>query len=317
MNSDSSTPYLARDAWFLTGPTASGKSGVGLELAQRLRAEIISLDSMAIYRGMDVGTAKPTAEARGRVPHHLLDIVEPSEEFSLSQYVTAAEEVVRDIRGRGREVLFVGGTPLYLKALLRGMFEGPPADWEFRRQVEEEARAVGVEALHERLALVDPLSAAKLHPHDLRRIIRALEVLRHTGQPISHLQVQFDEGRPSAACRVFVLDWPRAALHERINARVERMFAEGLVAETQTLLDRHGALGRTAAQAVGYCEVIDHLLGRQDLAATIELVKSRTRQFARRQETWFRGLSECRRVPQTADKSVAKTAAEIAASGST
>lgn len=310
-----STPELARRCWFLTGATAAGKTRVGLELAERLAAEIISLDSMAIYRGMDVGTAKPTAEDRARVPHHLLDLVDPTEEFSVSQYLDLAREKILEIRSLGREVLFVGGTPLYLKALLRGLFEGPPADWEFRRAVEAEAREVGVEALHQRLALVDPLSAAKLHPHDLRRIIRALEVQRLTGQPISHLQLEFDEGRPVEECRVFVLQWPRAELHERINDRVDRMFAEGLVAETQTLLDNYGALGRTASQAVGYCEVIDHLAGKRSLADTIEAVKARTRQFARRQETWFRSLSECRIVPQAPSKPAADVAGEIAELG--
>jgi tRNA dimethylallyltransferase len=309
---NASATDLVRSCWFLTGATAAGKTRVGLELAQRLSAEIISLDSMAIYRGMDVGTAKPTAEDRRRVPHHLLDLVDPTEEFSVSQYVALAHEKIREIRQRGREVLFVGGTPLYLKALLRGLFEGPAADWDFRKQVEDEARAVGALALHARLAQVDPLSAAKLHPHDLRRIIRALEVQKLTGQPISHLQLQFDEGRPAEECRVFVLDWPRAELHRRVNERVDRMFAEGLVAETQALLDTYGSLGRTASQAVGYFEVIEHLAGRKSLAETVELAKARTRRFVRRQETWFRSLSECRRVPQSAGKSATETADELA-----
>jgi tRNA dimethylallyltransferase len=287
----------ALDCWFLSGPTASGKTVVALELAERLEAEIISLDSMAIYRGMDIGTAKPTIDERQKVPHHLLDLVDPVVEFSVSQYVAAAEENVREIRRRGREVLFAGGTPLYLKALLRGIFQGPPADWEFRRQVEDEVRQVGVEALHRRLQQVDPLSAAKLHPHDTRRMIRALEVYKLTGQPISHLQTQFDDARPADTCKVFVLQWPRDALYARIDARVERMFAQGLVDEVRGLLVRFGRLGRTASQAVGYREAIQHLRGEIDLTETIQRVKTRTHQFARRQETWFRSLSECRRVP--------------------
>jgi tRNA dimethylallyltransferase len=140
----------APDAWYLTGATASGKTGVALELAERLQAELISLDSMALYRGMDIGTAKPTAAERQRVPHHLLDVVEPDQEFSLAEYVTAAHAAIDDIRRRGRVPLFVGGTPLYLKALLRGVYQGPPADWEFRRQIEEELQQTGVEALHQR-----------------------------------------------------------------------------------------------------------------------------------------------------------------------
>lgn len=287
----------ATDVWYLTGATASGKTRVGVELARLLNAEILSLDSMAVFQGMDIGTAKPSAADREHVPHHLLDLVDPGDEFSLAQYLTAAHAKIVEVRGRGREVLFVGGTPLYLKALLRGLCQGPPPDWEFRQRIEDEIRETGLDALHRRLELVDPLAAAKLHPNDKRRIIRALEVLHQTGVPLSHSQTQFDERPAQPARRVFVLNWPRAALHERIERRVEQMFADGLVAEVERLLATHASLGRTALQAVGYREVIEHLRGERDLAATIELVKARTRQFARRQETWFRGLSECRPIP--------------------
>lgn len=301
------------DCWFLTGPTASGKTAVGLELAELLGAEILSLDSMAIYRGMDVGTAKPTPEERRRVPHHLLDIVDPVEEFSLSQYVAAAQGAMRQVRSRGREVLFVGGTPLYLKALLRGLYPGPPADWEFRRQIEEELKAVDLAALHERLSLVDPLAAARLHPHDKRRIIRALEVYHLTGHPLSHQQTQFDEVRRDRGCRVWVLHWPREQLQQRIDERVERMFRGGLVEEVRGLLATHGRLGRTASQAVGYREVLEHLQGVRGLEATIERVKRRTRQFARRQGTWFRSLRECRPWPQSAGCTPRETARQMLA----
>ncbi len=299
------------DAWFLTGPTASGKTLVGLELADRLDAEIISLDSMAIYRGMDIGTAKPSAEARARCPHHLLDLVDPVEEFSVSQYVDAAHATAADVRARGKTPLFVGGTPLYLKALLRGIYQGPPADWEFRRNVDLEVEQVGLEALHQRLAVLDPLAAAKLHPHDRRRIVRALEVFHLTGQPLSHQQLQFDEGRPADQCRVFVLGWDRATLHHRIEQRVESMFAAGLVEEVVGLLGRWQALGRTAGQAVGYREVSEHLRGERTLLDTREAVKVRTRQFARRQETWFRQLSECTRIPVSAADSPVEIAERV------
>jgi tRNA dimethylallyltransferase len=287
----------AADGWYLTGPTAAGKTAVGLELAEKIGAEIISLDSMALYQGMDIGTAKPTAADRARVPHHLLDLVPPTEDFSLSQYIDAAHDAIADIRKRGKEVLFVGGTPLYLKSLLRGVYPGPPADWEFRRQIEEELQQVGIEPLHQRLAMLDPLLAAKLHPHDKRRIIRALEVYRHTGQPLSHRQTQFDEGRPAAQCKVFSLSWERAELHRRIEARVDAMFATGLVEEVRGILSRFGRLSRTAMQAVGYREVIEYLDSQasaspQTLVDCQERVKARTRQFARRQETWYRSLSE-------------------------
>ncbi len=302
----------APPAWYLTGCTASGKSVVALELAERLQAEIISLDSMTLYREMDIGTAKPSLSDRARVSHHLLDIVNPDQEFSLSEYVQAAHAAIAEIHGRSKEVLFVGGTPLYLKSLLRGVYQGPPADWEFREQIEEELKAVPLEALHERLQMFDPLAAAKLHPHDKRRIIRALEVFRATGLPLSHRQTQFDEGQQAEQCRVFVLDWPRDILHQRINARVEQMFANGLIDEVRGIVARYGSLSRTAAQAVGYREVIDYLAaGETNRTECIERVQARTRQFARRQITWFNSLSECTFVPQREDASPAERAEEI------
>jgi tRNA dimethylallyltransferase len=303
----------AADCWYLTGPTAAGKTAAGIELARRIDAEIVSLDSMTVYAGMEIGTAKPTPQQRASVPHHLLDVAQPNEDYSLSQYIDAAHEAIAEIRSRGRQVLFVGGTALYLKSLLRGVYQGPPADWDFRRQIDAEVERVGVTALHQRLALVDPLAAAKLHPNDKRRIVRALEVYHQTGAPLSHRQTQFDEGRTAAQSKVFVLHWPRELLHERIEKRVDQMFADGLVDEVRNLLARYGELSRTASQAVGYREVLEHLAGGLTLGQTIETVKARTRQFARRQETWFRGLSECTFVAQSDEKSVSDVVDEIAA----
>ena len=300
------------DCWFLSGATAVGKTGVGLALAQRLGAEIISLDSMAIYRGMDIGTAKPTAEQRAAVPHHLIDIVDPADEFSVAQYVEAAAAAVADLRAYGKEVLFVGGTPLYLKSLLRGLFDGPPADWALRNAIEEELKVVGEAALHERLEQVDPVAASNIHPHDTRRLIRALEVFRATGQPISHQQTQFEEGLPAEACRVFVLRRSRTEQHARIEARVEAMIAVGLEEEVARLTASGGTLGRTARQAVGYREVLEHLAGNYDLVEMIERIKARSRRFAKRQGTWFRSLSECRFVDIRGEVDVESVAKEIA-----
>jgi tRNA dimethylallyltransferase len=300
------------DCWFLTGATASGKTGVGVELARRIGAEIISLDSMALYRGMDVGTAKPTPAERQGVPHHLVDTLEPHQEFSLAQYVEAAHRTVDEVKARGREVLFVGGTPLYLKGLLRGLFQGPPADPAFRKRLEEEARAESPGFLHRRLAEVDPVAAERLHPNDTRRLVRALEVYEKTGQPISRLQQQFERSRAANECRVFVLQWPTAELNARIDRRVDEMFAAGLVEEVRMLLRRPAPLSKTAAQAVGYREVIEHLKGKRDLAETIELVKTHTRRFAKRQRTWFRSLSECRFVPVTEPVDPVAVARQIA-----
>ena len=282
------------DAWYLTGPTASGKSTVGLELARRLNAEIISMDSMAVYRGMDIGTAKPTDNDRGLVPHHLIDVVDPTLEFSIAEYLEAAHRCVEQIRSRGPQVLFVGGTPLYLKALLRGLCSGPSADWELRERLAAEADASGPELLHQRLLRIDPQAAEKLNPKDTRRLIRALEVYEQTGEPISDYQEQFQDGQTAAARRVFVLNWQRAELHQRINHRVDQMFELDLVAEVKQLVGHCGQLSRTAGQAVGYCEVGEFLRDECDLDTAIENTKTRTRQLARRQLTWFRSLGECR-----------------------
>ena len=263
----------------------------------------------------------------------------------MSQYIDAAHEAIAAIKGRGREVLFVGGTPLYLKSLLRGVFQGPAADWDFRASIERELTKLPLAALHERLQVIDPLLAARLHPHDKRRIIRGLEVFKLTGQRLSHLQTQFDESQPPSEARVFVLSWPRAELHARIDARVEQMFAAGLVDEVRSLLAKYGSLSRTAMQAVGYREVIDFLQSRdghrgeavvgsrgessgvrhpegtrgsgvsepgiESMSECINRVKARTRQFARRQETWFRSLSECTLVPMAAGFEPGQTAQAI------
>ncbi|MDZ7616031.1 MAG: tRNA (adenosine(37)-N6)-dimethylallyltransferase MiaA [Patescibacteria group bacterium] len=285
-----------RDCRFLTGPTGSGKTGAGVELAHKIDAEIISMDSMALYRGMDIGTAKPTAVERGAVPHHLVDVIGPDEEYSVAEYIAAAHEKVTEICRRGRSVLFVGGTPLYLKGLLRGLFKGPPADPAFRRSVEEEARRHDAGWLHARLVQVDPASATRLHPNDTRRIVRALEVHDKTGTPISDWQQQFGTVPEQTGNLVYVLDWPRHELNERIDRRVDEMFAAGLVEEVRGLMALGRPLSKTARQAVGYREVIEHLEGVRHLDDTIALVKQHTRQLAKRQGTWFRSLPESRYV---------------------
>lgn len=288
-----------------------GKTQVGLALARQLGAEIISLDSMALYRGMDIGTAKPTLEEQDEVPHHLIDIVDPSDDFSIERYLDAAHAAIADIKSRNREVLFIGGTPLYLKALLRGMSSGPPADWQMRDEIAAEVALVGNDALYERLEQLDPLAASQIHPHDTRRLIRAIEVFRTTGSPISHEQLHFDQGTPADDCRVFVLRRPREEQHTRINERVEQMFERGLIAEVEQLTAGGKQLGRTASQAVGYQEVIEHLAGG-DYDTMVAKIKTRTRRFAKRQGTWFRSLCECRFVDITGDVDAEEVAAQIA-----
>ena len=292
---------IVKRSWFLTGATASGKTGVSLSLAQAIDAEIISLDSMAIYRGMNVGTAKPSAEQQSKIAHHLIDICDPNENFSTSQFYELAREKVSEIWGRGKTVLFVGGTALYLKTMLRGLFEGPPADWEFRKEIEDEIAEMGDEFLHQRLKMVDPIAAHNLHPNDHRRIIRALEVFKVTGKPLSHLQMEFDEKTDPENCRVFALRHDRAILHQRIEQRVKSMFENDLLGEVSAILQQYDHLSRTAAQAVGYKEAIDHLNGEMTLDEATERVRIRTRRFARHQETWFRGMHECEMIDLAAD----------------
>lgn len=290
------SPEILRQCWFLAGPTAAGKTAAGIALSERLGAEVVALDSMTLYRGMDVGTAKPTREERARAPHHLLDVLDPHEDCSVAEYVARANTVCREILARGRVPLFVGGTGLYLRGALRGIFEGPPADWEFRRQLEAEAREQGPEALHRRLAAIDPVTGARLAPADQRRVIRALEIQKLTGQPASQLQQQSPLPEAERPPHVYWLHPPRACLHERINRRVEQMIAAGLVEEVRRLASAPQGLGRTASQALGYKEVLEHLAGQRSLEETIGLIQRRTRQFAKRQHTWFRNLVECREV---------------------
>jgi len=274
--------------YFLLGPTASGKSSVGLHLAQMMDAEIVSVDSMQVYRGMDIGTAKPTVEELKQVRHHLIDVVEASESFSAARFVELAGEAVRQINKRNKQVLAVGGTALYTKALAEGLFDGPGSNAQFRRELKDRATRVGSEVLHEELAQVDPEAASKIHPNDLRRIVRALEVFELTGEPISGFQQQFGRANPEYNSHYVCLRRKREDLHQRINGRVKEMIRAGLVDEVRGLLALPGGLSMQAAQALGYQEIIAHLSGLMSLEDTIEAIKINTRRFAKRQMTWFR-----------------------------
>jgi tRNA dimethylallyltransferase len=288
-------------AVYLTGPTASAKTAVGVALARRLGAEVLALDSTTLYRGMNIGTAKPSLDDRGGVPHHLIDVIEPWESASVAAYRQWALAALREVESHGKVVLFVGGSALYLKALVRGLFQGPGADAELRSRLEHDARQHGEQALHARLESLDPVTAARLHPHDLRRVIRALEVIELTGRPISVLQAEHD--RPASAnLPIFSLDLPRATLRDRINRRVLKFFDAGLVDEVRGLQAGALPLGAVAAQAIGYREVIAMLAGKANMSQTIEQIQARTRQFAKRQTTWFRGLAEVRPFPVEPDE---------------
>lgn len=296
---DPTFPPLAQRVVVVGGATASGKSAAGMMLAKLLGGEILSADALAVYRGMDIGTAKPSEADRAVVPHHLIDLVDPDHEFSITQYLRQAHRCVAQIESRVKVPIFVGGTPLYLKAILRGFDPGPPPNPEFRAAVTRDVQTHGPEALHQRLVQVDPLAAHRIDPGDVRRMIRALEVSYLTGQPLSHRQVQFEASIPSALPNAVWLRWPRDQLHRRINRRTEWMFETGLVDEVSGLRDRFVTLSRTAASAVGYKEILRHL---ETPTATVdsdwdscrEEVATHTRQLARRQETWFRSLGEMR-----------------------
>lgn len=305
-----SAPFPA-ECVYLSGPTASGKSAVAIELAAHLNAEIVAMDSMTLYRRLDIGTAKPSAEEQSRARHHLLDLVEPEDEFSQAEYVAAARRVVDEILARGGTPLFVGGTPLYLKTLLRGMFEGPAADWDLRRSLEAEAEREPPGHLQNMLREFDPKAAEKLHANDTRRLVRAIEVFRLTGVPISVHQSHFEKVRSEAIGRVFVLDWPRELLYARINERVDAMLAAGLVDEVRALLAAGRTFGRTASQALGYREVLDFLAGKLDEPTMVDLIKQNTRRFAKRQMTWFRSLEECTFVPMSEQAGPTDVAAKI------
>jgi tRNA dimethylallyltransferase len=306
---------VLRKCWFLAGATACGKTAAGIELAKRLNAEVLSLDSMAIYRGMDIGTAKPTAAEQAAVPHHLIDLMEPAADFSVAEYVTASQRICEDLIARGRTPLFVGGTGLYLRSLLRGVFEGPSADFAIRERLERFAQEESPGALHARLAEVDPATAHRLPHADVRRVIRALEVFELTGVPASAQMAEGPLPESERPRRVFWLAPPRAWLHERINRRVDQMFAAGLVDEVRRLMSQPGGLGRTASQALGYKEVVDHLEGRMALDACVVQVKTRTRQFAKRQETWFRNLVEARPVEMTGRETSVELVEKVRALG--
>jgi tRNA dimethylallyltransferase len=284
-------------ALILTGPTGSGKSRLGVELAERLGAEIVSMDSMALYRGLDIGTAKAGADDRRRVPHHLLDVLEPWESASVAWWLDRAAACYHEIAGRGKRVLFVGGTPLYLKALLYGLFEGPPADDVLRRRLTEEAERLGADRLYDRLRQVDPASAARLHANDVRRVVRALEVWELTGRPISALQQQWAARQPpDAPDYCLCLDLPRAELYARIDTRVGQMIADGLVEEVRALHRLQWPLSREASQALGYKELFAYLDGADTLEDAVARIQTRSRNLAKRQLTWFRRLPECRKV---------------------
>lgn len=280
----------------IVGPTAGGKSALALGLALSWRrdaipAEIITADAFQVYRGLDVGTAKPTRDELALVPHHLIDLVDPGTPFSASDWLRLATAAIDACRSRGVTPIVVGGTHLYVKLLLDGLFDGPGADEPLR----DELRARDPASLREELERVDPLSAARLHPNDLRRTVRALEVYRLTGTPLSAQQRQWDSPRAAPDRLLVGLDWPADAVNRRINARVREMTARGLADEARSLFDRAlltlpDGSPNQAGQALGYKQLIAHFQGRCTLDEALERTKIETRRFAKNQRTWLKRL---------------------------
>lgn len=267
------------------GPTASGKSSVAMAVAEQRRdVELVSIDSMQVYRGMDIGTAKPTREEQARVPHHLLDVVDPTGEFSVAEFQRAYRSAIAGIADRGHRAILVGGTGLYHRAVIDEL--DLPGEWpELRRRLSDEVEAQGPEQLHARLAEIDPVAAERMEPTNARRIVRALEVCEGSGRPFSSFGPGLDAYPPIPVTQIG-LRWDRTMLAERIERRVHRMMEQGLLDEVRSLAA--DGLSTTAAQALGYKELIAHLAGVTSLDEAVAQIVLRTRQFAVRQERWFR-----------------------------
>ena len=278
-SSDRFSPLL------IAGPTAVGKSAVALLAAERLGGEIISVDSMQVYRGLDIGTAKPTPAERARVPHHLMDVVSLTQPFDAAQFADLARRITQEIQARGRVPILCGGTGLYFKAYLEGLGQTPPSDPVLRAGLE----AMPLADLLRELELKAPAAFAAIDRQNPRRVVRAVEILRLTGQPLAQLRSAGAKPDFLDGCMFVALQRNLTDLRARIDRRVEAMFLVGLVDETRRLLELGLADNRAALQAIGYRQVFEYLRGERSLPDTIELVKIRTRQFAKRQMTWFRG----------------------------
>ena len=272
----------------ICGPTASGKSDLALRLAHALDAEIVNADSMQIYRGLDIGTAKPSPDQRAEIRHHLIDVAEPDQPFSAADFSDAADDAIRDIVSRGKRVIVAGGTGLYMRALVKGLVDSPSGAGEIRQDLQDEAGRVGNEAMLERLRSVDPELAASLHPNNLVRIIRALEVYHLTGIPLSRYQREhaFVPRRYDALQIGISVD--RGELYKRIDDRVERMLADGLLGEVRALLAAGFGRDLKPMRSIGYKEAAAHLSGELSREEAARLIKRDTRHYAKRQWTWFK-----------------------------
>jgi tRNA dimethylallyltransferase len=295
---------------FILGPTASGKHAAAMAVARRLGGEIVSVDSMKVYRGLDIGTAKPSAGERALVPHHLIDVVDPTDRYTAGRFVQEAAAIAPQIADRGLRPIFSGGTFLYYKAFAYGLFQGPAAHLEIRQQLLQEAAEKGAAALHDELRKSDPASATRIHPNDLKRLVRALEVLRMSGKPISQLQRQWPAG-PGPNLDAFCLLRPLDSMDRRLEARIDGMLAQGLIDECRRLQPSFDRLNPEIQRAIGYGEGFAHLRGEMALeAARIRMIR-RTHRFVRKQLAWARSLQELRIVRLEPEESAEAVADRI------
>ncbi len=291
----------------ILGVTASGKGRVAFDLAQEMDGEIISIDSMKVYRRMDIGTAKPPREARRHVNYHVIDVVEPSESFNVAAFLEAASAATRQIENRKKTIIAVGGTALYVKSLLYGLFEEAGTDEQVRARLQARAQTEGPAELHRELTQVDPVAADRINPNDTRRIVRALEVYQTTGRPISNLQRQWQTPQRQDEWTIIGLRREKADASSRINKRIREMIAAGLVDEVKALLEEEKPLSQQACCAIGYAEIIEYLNGRMDLDEATELIKKNTRRFAKGQRTWFKTFRDVHWIDVEPDEPSEKT----------
>jgi tRNA dimethylallyltransferase len=286
-NIDNREPKTENRVIFLVGPTAVGKTEIAIELAKDLNAEIISCDSMQVYKGMDIGTQKPLPDLRKKIKHHMLDILAPDEEFSAADFRSKALRIIRAVHKKGKIPLFVGGTGLYMKAMVDGLFPSPPKDERLRKRLYKEKEKYGSRYLHDKLNKVDQKAASAIHPNDAKKIIRALEIYHTTRKTVSEMKYKTRPLSDKYDVEIIGLVRPREELYNRINERVDRMFQEGFLDEAKRFYKKK--LSITAAQAIGYREIFDYLGGKISLDEAKELIKKNTRHYAKRQLTWFKG----------------------------
>lgn len=279
-----------RSLWAVVGPTGSGKSDLAMALAERANGELVSVDSAQIFRGLDVGTAKPTKEEQARIAHHLIDVVEPTEQWTAADFAREADRVIAEIRARGRVPILVGGTGLWLRALVQGLFDAPDIEAEVRAQVRAELEARGAPALHAELATVDPVAAARIQPTDPQRIGRALEVYRQVGVPISVLQAEHGFRERRHALVAVGRAWSRDDLAVRIDRRTEVMYRGGILDEVRAALERGVPDDAPGLSIIGYRDAVLHVRGAWTLSQAIAATSAATRRYAKRQRNWFRSV---------------------------